>query len=80
MNAVLELPDDLIDAIATSVLERLAAQPAARFVSREKLAELLGVEPRTVKTWRSKGLPGVRVGREVMYDLEAVNRWIEANG
>jgi hypothetical protein len=32
-----------------------------------------------VRTWREKGMPGIRVGREVMYEVEAVDRWIESN-
>jgi excisionase family DNA binding protein len=48
-----------------------------QLVSKEKLAELLGVKPRTIKTLRSKGLPGHRVGKEVFYKVEEVEKWIE---
>lgn len=59
--------------------EVAAASHGCRYASKERLAELLGVELRTIKTWRSKGLPGVRVGREVMYEVDAVERWIEGH-
>lgn len=72
------LPDELVERIA----ERAAAlvDSRRRFLSKTALAEHYGVAERTVRTWREKGLPGVRVGREVMYDVEAVDRWIEAHG
>lgn len=54
--------------------------PPSRYLAKEALAARLGVEPRTVKTWRSKGCPGIRVGREVMFEVAAVERWIETHG
>ena len=73
------------DTIYEVLLERLRSDlppppPQTRHVSKEKLADLLGVETRTMKTWRSHGLPGPEVGREVLYDIEQVNRWIENHG
>ena len=38
-----------------------------------------GVSERTIKTFREKGLPGVRVGREVLFDVDACDRWIESH-
>ncbi len=72
----------LDDALVVSLFERarelgLCQALPSRIVSKEKLADLLGVKERTVKTWRSHGCPGHRVGREVMYDIEEVQRWLE---
>lgn len=74
---LLPIPDDLINALVQKVTEQQQAASAPRYVSKERLADRLGVSERTLKTWRSRGMPGVRVGREVMYEIDAVDRWIE---
>jgi excisionase family DNA binding protein len=72
------LGESLVDVLHDLVHDEVAAQlEPRRFLSKEALAEHLGVSPRTIKTWRAKGLPGCRVGREVMFDVDEVNRWIE---
>lgn len=78
MPLSLEVPEDLIEEITHRVIERARLEP--RYLSKSALAERYGVGQRTIRTWREKGLPGVRVGREVMYDVEACDRWIEAHG
>ena len=77
MNATLELPEALIDELAERLQERVGKTP--RYVSKEKLADRLGITERTIKTWRSHGLPAVKVGRELMFDVDDVDRWIEAH-
>jgi ribosome-binding protein aMBF1 (putative translation factor) len=80
MNALrVDLPTDLLDEIVERVMDRIREVPARRFLSKRALADRYGVGERTIKTWREKGLPGVRVGREVMYDVEACDRWIESH-
>jgi excisionase family DNA binding protein len=75
------LSPELLGALESLIEERLQEQTAAsRFLSKSALAEHYGVSERTVRTWREKGLPGVRVGREVLYEVAAVDRWIEAHG
>jgi hypothetical protein len=46
-------------------------------VTEEQLAEILGVEQRTLQNWRSqrKGPDYVSVGRRIFYTLEAVRDW-----
>jgi len=72
MSIPFEIPDELLDVLA----ERVAEHLRPRLLSKPALAAYLGVEPRTIKTFREKGMPGHRVGREVMYDVEEVSRWI----
>lgn len=72
------LPEAALETIAQRVAEILERK--RRFLSKTALAEHLGVSPRTVKTWREHGLPGRRVGREVMFDLAEVERWIDGEG
>jgi hypothetical protein len=73
----LELTDDLLDVLAQRLEERLRTRP--RFLSKDGLAEHLRVQPRTIKTWRSKGLPACKPGggRDLMFDLLEVEKWLE---
>ena len=76
---------DLAEALEERVREVVRSELAAferspRFLSKEALARVLGVPERTVKTWRSKGLPGIQVGRHVMYELAECEKWIEGQG
>lgn len=79
MSTALEIPipSELIDALVARVLERQQADSEPRYVSKERLAERLGISIRTVKTWRSKGLPARKVGRQLMFAIDEVDRWIE---
>ena len=74
---------EVVAALERLVSERVAAELAEqrpRFLSRAALAVRYGVGERTVRTWRERGLPGVRVGREVMYPVDECDRWIERHG
>jgi len=56
----------------------LAAQPPQpRLLSKRGLADHYGVSERTIKTWRARGLPGHKVGRDVMFNVRECDRWIE---
>jgi phage terminase Nu1 subunit (DNA packaging protein) len=57
-----------------------SARASTVVTSRSLLAKHYGVEERTIKTWREKGLPGVRVGKVVMFDVEQCDSWIEGQG
>lgn len=78
MIIALEFPEALVEELAQRAAE--IARDERRFLAKKALAERYGVAERTVKTWREKGLPGVRVGREVMYDVRACDHWIEGHG
>jgi len=71
------LPEDLVETLVLRVVECLNAQPERRFFSKSALAEHLGVSPRTIKTWRERGLPGRKIGREVMFEINEVNLWLD---
>jgi hypothetical protein len=74
------LLEALLGVVKQYVREELdTASREPRYVSKEKLAEIYGVKERTIKTWRAKGLPGVSVGREIMFNLDACDLWIEAH-
>lgn len=77
MNLALTLPPEMIEAIATQAAELVDTR--RRFLSKPALAAHYGVSERTIRTWREKGLPGRRCGREVMYEIAAVDRWIESH-
>ena len=71
-----DLPDETLEALAWRVRER--AYP--RFLSKKALAEHYGVQERTIKTWREKGMPGVRVGGIVMFEVKKCDNWLEGHG
>lgn len=56
-----------------------------RYVTPERLAQLLGCSPRTVARWDAEriGPPRIKVGNTVLYDLEKLPAWLagkEARG
>lgn len=74
----LVIPETLVERVAERAAELVAARP--RFLSKAALAAHYGVSVRTIRTWRERGLPGYRVGREVMYPVDECDRWIETHG
>ena len=76
MSLALELSDEFFDAVAARVAERMRVAPERRFLSKLALAEHYGVAPRTVKTWREKGCPAHKVGRDLMFSVEEVDQWL----
>jgi transcriptional regulator with XRE-family HTH domain len=48
------------------------------WLSREELGAQLGLSPSTLKRWEGSrtGPPCVRVGRRIVYRLEAVRDWL----
>ena len=53
-----------------------------RFLTTQEAAEILGLSPMTLTTWRSRQVPRgpafVRMGRAVRYEREEIERFIEA--
>lgn len=78
IDLVVPFSDEHIEAIARRAAELATRHP--RFLSKSALAAHLGVSTRTIKTWRERGLPGRKIGREVMFDLSEVERWIDGEG
>lgn len=74
------LPEELVEALVVRVVACLRTQPERRFLSKEALAAHLGVNPRRIKTWREKGLPARKVGRDLMFDIGEVNSWLDREG
>jgi excisionase family DNA binding protein len=74
----LPIPEELIELLARRAAELLRSR--RRFLSKEALADHLGVSTRTIKSWRERGLPGRKVGRTVMFELSEVEAWIDREG
>ena len=55
------------------------AERTGRLLTVEDLAELVGVPPRTVYTWRQEktGPRGIRVGKHLRFRLADVEAWLE---
>jgi hypothetical protein len=69
-----ELPDEWVEQIAQRVAE--IVRDVRRFLTKENLADHFGVTPRTVKTWRSHGLPAYGP-RAQMFDVRETENWLE---
>jgi biotin operon repressor len=80
VNVAFELPDDLVEALTARVVERLHEQPERRFLSKSALAAQLGITERRVKTLREHGMPARKVGRDLYFDVNEVNRFLDREG
>lgn len=75
MQLTVSLDRDSLVEIARAVGEELGHAP--RYVSRDRLCAHMGITPRLLKTLRTRGLPAIKTGNVLFYDLERVERWIE---
>lgn len=50
-------------------------------LTEDDLAEVLGLEPRTIQAWRAEGRGPdfVKLGKSVFYRVADVRAWIDAN-
>lgn len=48
-------------------------------MSQAQMAQRLDIAPDTLVQWHKRGLPGRKKGGRWVWDLEAVDAWIEAN-
>jgi hypothetical protein len=71
----LEVSDEFIDVLADRVAERLERP---RWAEIEGVANYLGMSVRRVRDLRERGLPAKLVGRRLIFDLRAVDAWLEA--
>lgn len=57
----------------------VAHAPLSRLLTVQELADLLQVPPKTVYTWRYKGVgpPAVPIGRYLRFRVEDVAVWLE---
>ena len=53
-----------------------------KLVNQRELADILGVEPNTIRNWRAAGMPAVSLagkkGQASQYDTEACISWVHA--
>ena len=52
------------------------------FVSEREMARMLRRSAWTLRRWRLEGIgpPHVRTGREILYEIAAVHKWMAAGG
>jgi predicted DNA-binding transcriptional regulator AlpA len=80
-GAMSSLDDPLQE--ASTLQHRPVAQSVLEgFLSREQLAQQLGLSLRTIDRWEAlhKGPPRFCVGRTVLYSIQAVREWMLSGG
>jgi hypothetical protein len=70
------LSDDFIAEVARAVGPLVAEQ--RRWAEIETCAAYLGCDVRRVRDLRARGLPARKVGKRLIFDLRAVDAWLEA--
>lgn len=48
-----------------------------QYITTEELSQRLQVTRQTLNNWRKQGLPFIKIGRAVRFDMDEVNKWIE---
>lgn len=46
-------------------------------LNRKQLCEEMSVGPETIFVWEKKGMPTIREGRTILYDLDEVVEWMK---
>lgn len=61
------------------LLKEGAAEPNGRRVllTKQEAADYFGVVPRTVDLFRERGMPSVKLGKTVRFELSEINDWID---
>jgi hypothetical protein len=75
LSLALSITDDLVTELIARARELGLLDSGPRFLTKKGLADHFGVEERTVKTWRSQGLPAYGP-RAQMYDVEETEKWL----
>ena len=70
--------EEKLAAIAAELTKRSSGQRTDGLLTSKEIAPYVGVtHPKTVERWvREKGLPCVRIGRNLRFDLGDVRRWL----
>lgn len=48
-------------------------------MTNEQLCEYLKVTRQTLYNWREEGMPSIKIGRGVRFELEKVMEWLKEN-
>lgn len=49
-----------------------------KFISVEELCQWLGISRKTSERWRKDGLPYIKQGRLVLFDIKTVEEWLKS--
>ena len=71
----LPLPPGFVDTLAELVADRL--EEGRRWAEIDGVAGYLGCDVRRVRDLRERGLPAKKIGRRLLFDLRAVDEWLE---
>lgn len=49
-----------------------------RFISVVELCQWLGISRKTSERWRKDGMPYIKQGKLVLFDIKAVEEWLKS--
>jgi len=58
-------------------MESVRKECKKMLLTREELAKVCGVHPNTIDKWRSKGMPEIRIVKNVRFVEEDVLDWLK---
>lgn len=50
-----------------------------KLITSKELQELYSLSRSTIDRWRGEGMPAIKVGRGVRFDIDVVRKWISDN-
>jgi excisionase family DNA binding protein len=71
------LDDALRELVRAVVREEIAPAHGRRWGDIESVADYLGVSVSRVRYFRERGMPAKRIGKRLLFDLHAVDEWLE---
>ena len=81
MSFAVQLPAELLEAVAQRAAQIAAAPPEPRWlVGIDGLAAYLNCPPRLARELRAKGMPARKVGKRLYFRVEEVDDFLDREG
>lgn len=74
------IPDELVERVFERAHELGLIEEPRRWAELDGAAAYLGVSRRRVYDLRARGLPAKLIGKRLLFDLRAVDAWLEQEG
>lgn len=77
---VLVLADEAVERLFERARQLGLIEEPRRWAELDGVADYLGISRRRVYDLRARGLPAKLIGRRLLFDLRAVDAWLEREG